>query len=154
MAEMHTLRDRYSALPRGLRRGLAGLLAALAVLGAARYFRYDLNNVTGIGDWSDLTYYYLNSKYFDELGYTRLYEAMLIADSQRPARLRTIRRYRELRGYDLVPVERAYAQRASIERRFTPARWEAFAADVAQLTARPVDWAYFFKDHGYNPPPT
>ncbi len=161
------LRKRYPDF--SLRRAMAaegplrrlGMSYYLAVcltagLGLMNYFGFDLKNVTTERNYDDVTYYYLNSKYFDELGYTNLYAAMLIADSERDHRFKGIRTFRDLTDYEMLPAGRAFEMKDAIKGRFTAARWNRFCDDLAFIAARwrGGDWHYLFSDHGYNPPPT
>lgn len=134
------------------------LLAAMcggSVYAVGNYYRFEAARVAQVRDYYDATYYYLNSKYFAELGYFELYPAMLVADDEGERRLRRVGEYRDLHTYELVPRARATAQATQVRARFSPARWAAFRADVAFLTPRMSGdlWSYFFSDHGYNPPP-
>jgi hypothetical protein len=134
------------------------LLLALAggtVYGTANYYRFDSARVGQVHDHYDITYYYLNSKYFSELGYFELYPAMLLADADGAGHFEGVFEYRDLHSYQLVPRSRATAEAKRIRARFSTARWDAFRADVRTLGARmpTAMWRYFFGDHGYNPPP-
>lgn len=134
---------------------LTGLVSG-SVFGAANYYRFEAAQLTEVRDHYDVTYYYLNSKYFAELGYFELYPAMLVADAEAERRLLTVTEYRDLHTYDVVPRARATEGADRVRARFSPARWTAFRADVAALSPRMSleQWRYFFADHGYNPPPT
>jgi hypothetical protein len=141
---------------RGRRAWLAGWLA-LCVVGSFNYYQFDRRVLTTVGDYADATYYYLNSKYFAELGYTRLYHAMLVADQEGPRRLRKVPVYRDLAGYErLIPRREAFVTADALKARFTPERWRGFSGDLAFITQQDAagGWDYFFIDHGYNPPPT
>jgi hypothetical protein len=151
-----------------LARGLAGRIAihvwlaalvALCAFGAFNYYNFDREEAAGIGDGSDIAYYYLNTKYLQELGYFRLYAAMITADKELEDRHASrLRRYRDLRDYRMRPIGAALEHGAEIrEQRFTPERWEEFRHDADHFMAMPQFRAqrdYFFADHGYNPPPT
>ncbi len=155
-------------LLRPLARGLAGRVAihvwttalvALCVFGAFNYYNFDREEAAGIGDGTDIAYYYLNTKYLQELGYFRLYAAMITADKEYEDRHASrLKRYRDLRDYRLKPIHVALEHGAEIrEQRFTPERWEQFEHDVDWFLAFPHFRSlrnYFFADHGYNPPPT
>jgi hypothetical protein len=126
------------------------------LFGVFNYYQFRNRNILDIHEYSDLTYYYLNSKYFDELGYTELYRAMLVADDQSVARFQEIERYRDLTDYErLLPRETAIQASGEVISRFSPERWLAFRADLEFISrTRPAGgWPYFFIDHGYNPPP-
>ncbi len=142
----------------GLGRVLIGVWLSTACFGAFNYYQFDHRVLTTPGDYADATFYYINSKYFDELGYHRLYEAMLVADREGPGRFGTVRRYRDLVGYyDIFPANKAYERADEVRGWFSDARWAAFKHDVDWITSQAPEkkrWDYFFIDHGYNPPPT
>jgi hypothetical protein len=133
----------------------AGWIAA-AGYGVFNYYQFDRQVVATVDDYADATYYYLNSKYFDELGYTELYRAMLVADDEGPRRFASVPRYRDLVGYEVeLPRATAIAASAEVKAHFQPARWEEFKRDLEFITGQQASggWRYFFIDHGYNPPP-
>jgi hypothetical protein len=151
-----------------LARGIAGRIAvhlwlaalvSLCVFGAFNYYNFDREEAAGIGDGTDIAYYYLNTKYLQELGYFRLYAAMITADKEgRDRHASRLRRYRDLRDYEMRPIRAALEHGDEIrEQRFTPERWKAFRRDADFFMAMPQfrpQRDYFFADHGYNPPPT
>jgi len=139
-----------------LRQARIYLLALACVAGALNYYRYDSAAFTEVGDYYDITYYYLNSKYFDELGYYELYRAILLADEDNQGRLRGIRSVRDLHDYKTKSRATLMADTAELRARFTEARWAAFKhdADYVVRMKGASTLGYFFKDHGYNPPPT
>jgi hypothetical protein len=155
-----TLFDPAKAASRGkatVGRVLVGLWLAAAVYGAFNYYQFDGRVLGTPGDYNDATYYYLNSKYFQELGYSRLYHAMLVADAEGRHRFNDVSVYRDLGAYDRMLSRReAIARADEVKGRFTTARWNEFRHDVDWLTSRNPDqsWSYFFIDHGYNPPPS
>lgn len=131
-------------------------LLVLLIFSCFNYYQFDKNMVLKVGDHSDVTYYYLNSKYIHELGYYNLYPAMLIADQEENQRLTSIPYYRDLRSYSIVTRAHAFNESKSIKSNFTPIKWEQFSHDVSFFVDRNATggWRYFFIDHGYNPPPT
>ncbi len=138
---------------------LHGAMVVACVGGVFNYYQFDREVFEGIGDHTDITYYYLNSKYLDELGYFGLYAAMLQADKEESGRHTDhIRQYRDLRDYEVRPVKEGIAHGAKIrDERFTPERWELFKTDAKYFLDRLDRNALrsnFFVDHGYNPPPT
>lgn len=99
-------------------------------------------------------HYYMGAKYFEELGYTDLYDATLQADSEGENYWRDIRRVRNLRTYE--KEERAlrgspYDPAAA----FDPERWQEFQRDVEALSRQrsPKAWRGIFVDRGYNASP-
>ena len=135
------------------------ILVVAIVFGIFNYFNFDKKQAEGIGDGTDMAYYYLNTKYLHELGYFRFYAAALTADKELNNRWASkLKRYRDLRDYETKSTRVAFEHGREIkEKYFTPERWEQFKHDVDYFLAYP-DMArlydYFFVDHGYNPPPT
>lgn len=143
------------------RLALRGLMTVGVVVGAFNYYQFDPAVFTGLGDSTDITYYYVNSKYLKELGYFKLYPAMILADKETSDHHSSqIRQYRDLRDYEVKPVKFAYEHGEEIKREsFTPERWEAFKHDIdwflhpSRKSTRSMQ-SNFYVDHGYNPPPT
>ena len=137
---------------------LITLLACTCLFGAFNYYKFRKDLFVTVGDYMDVTYYYTNSKYFDELGHFELYAALLIADREDQGRLKNIRRVRDLNTYEIVPVEKVLTPEriAEVKGRFTPERWEEFKGDVRFLTRQNTNygWSYLMEDRGYNPPAT
>jgi len=144
----------------GPRRVAARLLLAAWVgaagFGVFNYYQFDSKVSGTVDDYADATYYYLNSKYFEELGYTKLYRAMLIADNEGPKRFAHVRRFRDLVDYEKeLPLRAAFVDTEDVKSSFSPERWQAFKGDLEFITQQQArgGWRYFFIDHGYNPPP-
>jgi hypothetical protein len=131
------------------------LLTMASTWGVFNYYQFDKVVFTTTGDTADATFYYLNGKFFDELGYFRLYEAMLVADDEGERRFAKIARYRDLVAYkDILPRSTAISRADDVKGHFSDAQWDAFKHDVAHLArVSKQNWSYFFIDHGYNPPP-
>lgn len=138
------------------------LIAMLAILfGSLNYYQFNRDWAEGFDDYTDITYYYINSKYFDELGYDKLYEAMLLADAEGPRRVvGEIRKIRSLVTYDEVRASTALKESVAKEG-FSPERWTQFKHDTDWFLKNRIQRhgtrglkRNFFVDHGYNPPPT
>ncbi len=103
-------------------------------------------------------HYYLGSKYFAEINYTRLYECTLVAevDLGRGASVAN-RELRDLTKNLITPVSKSDVIRNPdhCKKHFTKERWEAWKKDVDwfQRSAAGEYWENMQKDHGYNPPP-
>lgn len=108
--------------------------------------------------WHEVYHYYLGGKYFPELGYNGLYEAVLLADTEsdnpqyRQPELRSLRKPTEP-----ISVEEGLRRAREEHRpRFSDARWLEFTADIAALKNLGdrgwIDTALY--DAGYNPPPS
>jgi hypothetical protein len=102
-------------------------------------------------------HYFIGAKYFPELGYTRLYQCTAIAEAERFGRAAVTRRtIRDLTTDTLVPAATALDDPDVCRAHFAPARWQAFADDVAWFRRDCPSTAYWERmqtDHGFNPPP-
>ncbi len=133
-------------------------LAALAALATASLLVY-LNFFSFHGErtwvhYHDVAHYYLGAKYFQELGYRRLYAAMLRAEFEiYGPRLRALEA-RDLETGELVPVRVLLAKGEAARAAFDGERWAAFKEDVAFL--REALGPYYpavLGDHGFNATP-
>ena len=132
------------------------LLFGLTVLAFFAWWNFLTFRHGTYGHPTDTYHYYLGSKYFRELGYTRLYKCTVIADAQ--AGLARAVAQRSIRNLHTYQRERAAPLLATPERctrHFSPERWRAFQADVAWFREHMLDahWRGAQADHGYNPPP-
>ncbi|HEY3234412.1 MAG TPA: hypothetical protein VGJ84_06830 [Polyangiaceae bacterium] len=106
----------------------------------------------------ELFHYYLGSKYFAEIGYTRLYECASIAEVElgRGQSVRD-REIRDLRVNLIKPMADTYvlSRPEECKSHFTPQRWEQWKKDVDWIHKSAAGEYYenMVKDHGYNPPP-
>lgn len=136
-----------------------GALTVAIVFGIFNYYNFNKKEAVSIGDGADMMYYYLNTKYLDELGYFSLYAAQLTADREFNNRYASkVKKYRDLRDYEIKSTRVAFEHGKEIkEKQFSKERWEAFKHDVDYFMALPEMghlYDYIFSDHGYNPPPT
>lgn len=137
-----------------------GLLLALTIIACFNYARYDLSRFRS-PDPYDLLHYYLNAKYFSELGYFDLYPAMIVADQENGAYDRNLNRFRfqdPERGYVRQPLIVGLNRGREIrEQQFTPERWEAFEDDFLfiqrQLRFSRQSWRNLMDDRGFNGTP-
>jgi hypothetical protein len=107
----------------------------------------------------ELYHYYLGSKYFEEIGYSRLYTCTAIAEVElgRGANIKK-RRIRDLSAENLiVPTTETYifSDPGQCKNHFTEQRWTDFKKDIEwfERSARGSYWERMQEDHGYNPPP-
>lgn len=136
---------------------------ALAAVGALTYFDFFNPNVRYVQYYHrhELFHYYVGSKYFQELGYGRLYECTAVAQTElSPALEKKMREgsIRDLRGENLIKplVETdVFKDPTQCTKHFSPERWTAFKNDISwfERNARGDYWDNMIKDHGYNPPP-
>jgi hypothetical protein len=104
----------------------------------------------------DQFHYFLGAKYFQELGYTRLYHCAAIAEMDNGrGELIAQQRIRDLMTNRLVPGDALLADPHSCRSAFSARRWEAFRSDVAYFrTHTSAHGAQnYLKDHGYNASP-
>ena len=141
----------------GLRRGWDVGLALLGLLGVLCWSNLGQWNFPGFGHPSETFHYYVGAKYFPELGYTRLYRCVAVADARVPGGVaRTAgRRLRNLETNLVEPAAGAIADPQACMRHFDPERWRAFQADLNWFRDRPNPrrWRVMQQDHGYNATP-
>ena len=134
----------------------------MSVLAFGVYFDFFNPNVR-YGEYyhrHEFFHYYLGSKYFEELGYKRIYECAAAAEMDLGRGAQVMRReLRDLRVNLIKPVSapdvQAHIQECKEIFAKNPARWEAFKKDVDWFysSSRGSYWDNMQKDHGYNPPP-
>ena len=108
--------------------------------------------------YGEMFHYYLGPKYFEELGYDELYNAVIVADSEQGNALAILPFYSDLKTYQNTQREAALRDADKIRRLFSRQRWDEFKADVAffkKATNLPhsLDFLSFLMDHGYNGSP-
>lgn len=152
----------YGAAPPATRRRItdaretvgALVLAALtvvAVLAAVAYFYGSRAGGSWLQRW-DLYHTAISAKYFDELGYTKLYECTWVLDRAGPRRLPDVDRIRDLstlRYVDPEDLERA----SDCEERFSDERRAEFLHDIAVFDDLGARWPGMLQDKGYNGTP-
>jgi hypothetical protein len=136
-----------------LRRTRDALLGALGVAGALAWWHFATVPFARFVHEHDGFHYFIGAKYFDELGYTRIYACSLQADLE--AGVSPGWRARNLETNVLEPIISTSDAVHPCKGRFTPARWSAFTADVAWFRGRlPLaDWQQIRTDHGFNGSP-
>lgn len=151
-------RDAAAPLAR-IERASTFALGMLALVGVGNYFGFDSTNLTRNDrfDGYDLVNYYLNSKYFDECGYTGLYEAIVIADLERKDNFRTwgFQAIRDLDTSERISIESVRMRADEIKARFSKRRWKEFKHDFRflQRTIPRRLQIELLNDHGYNGTP-
>lgn len=139
------------ALDRRLVTGAGVALAIVALVNYWSYFNFHGNRTyTHV---HELAHYYLGSKYFAELGYTDLYEAVLLACEN--ARTEEIEQARDLATNELKAVDEVLAGAAETRDRFTAERWRDFVSDARFFCRGLGEAGYrrFLRDHGFNATP-
>lgn len=133
------------------------LLAALGFAGFFGWWNFLYLHFPDALHTNNFYVYYVNGKYFPELGYDRLYECTAVADLHAGLRARVLRRQiTDLHTYALVGTREIVAHPERCTAHFSPERWAAFEHDLAWFRSRvdPDDWEEMQRDHGYNPPPS
>jgi hypothetical protein len=135
------------------------VLIALASVAVGNYYGFSSRAFTDSKsfDGYDLMHYYLNAKYFDELGYVGLYDAVVVADHQSRRRYERwkFKDVRDLETSVRKPLSSVYARADDIEAQFSERRWRQFKRDFVFLQrtiSRRLQKAMLI-DHGYNGPP-
>jgi hypothetical protein len=107
----------------------------------------------------EMFHYYLGTKYFRELGYYKLYTAVIAADAEQDNALATLPFYTDLTTYQNVRRETALRDADSVKGLFSTERWDAFKEDVSffkkdiAMPANVPSVFFFVMDHGYNASP-
>jgi len=145
-------RGRPEAL-RGLRDAALAALGLASLLASWNFLNF---HYTGVVHAHELFNYAIGSRYFDELGYERLYECVAVADAEAGLLSRVEeRRMTDLATYELRGTRAVLADPGRCKGRFSPQRWAEFARDVGAFRALfpPERWEELQQDHGFNATP-
>lgn len=142
---------RKAPLARGM---LGAVLVGLAALSLTVYTAYQWRSGTYLNGY-EFYHYYLGAKYAPVLGYTNLYNATILAESElkRPLGNRTIR---NLDTGAIIRAETVLRREAEVKAHFSPVRWEEFVGDVGFFRAKFTGsslWNRMLNDKGYNATP-
>lgn len=135
-----------------------GALLILTLVAGVNYSRLSKKLLVERVDTYDLIHYYLNSKYFDELGYYDLYPAVIKVDMENGGpyfRSEGIFLDQDERGVHLEPISVALTKGEITKQRFTPERWAEFSHDFLHLQRKmkgldEETWNQMVTDHGFN----
>lgn len=143
-------------LPHKFARAALILLTLVATLNYARWGpKLALERV----DTYDLLHYYVNAKYFDELGYYDLYPALILADHEENGPYYDEgNKYmaQDAAGHAMRPIAHGVARGQVVKaEKFTPETWEAFKHDALYLQRHVKGlsdqlWRQLLQDHGFN----
>jgi hypothetical protein len=159
---------RKDRLAQRSRWALKGLLALMCATAFANYSRYETDYVWKERvDAYDLVHYYLNAKYFDELGYFDLYPAVLLAHieaGEEPRRpLPPEVQFQDEEDYYFVKTAdfaADFEEHQRIRGLFDDkAHWLQFKHDFIHLQRDVTGfsretWVQMLNDHGFNGAPT
>lgn len=145
------LRDRVPVIGRR-RLVVLGALGAAAFAAHLEFFAGEHFHI------HEFYHYYINSKYFAELGYTGLYDATVIADHEDDPAAFDLPEVgvRSLVTYEVGPRRAVLERAAEIRSAFSAERWAGFKSDIAWF--RRTDGILWrmgdsLRDHGYNGSP-
>jgi hypothetical protein len=142
--------------PHAHRRLRDGLLLVLGILGGLAWWNFLQFHFPRYIHPADSFHYYMGSKYFRELGYTRLYACTAIADLDLGRDFAAAgARIRNLETNLLEPAGPILERPSLCTRHFSKARWQDFRRDAAAFRSRlpPSLWRKLRTDHGYNGTP-
>jgi len=131
-------------------------LIVLAGFSAATYYNFGkFHGRAFIHHW-EFFHYYLNSKYFPELGYDGLYSASLKAQTETDPIYPRQATARDLRNNKKVFVGALRGHQDEVRERFSQSRWEQFSKDNSFFLRwnRPRYLELVRSDHGFNATPT
>lgn len=135
---------------------LIAALSFVALLAVENYRATDYYRFNSYLNAYEFYHYYIGSKYGHEVGYTDMYAASLIADSETGMKWKektgTIR---DLATGRHVNHKQFLAKADEYKAKFTPERWEEFKRDIVWFKGRLVQyrWDGILRDKGYNGTP-
>lgn len=131
-------------------------LIVLAVVGFGSFYNYGRFHAGRFTHIWDSYHYFIGGKYFEELGYTRLYECTAVAEAEdEPGPRVHNRKLRNLESNDLESTAETLAHPERCKERFTPERWQQFRQDTAYFRHE-MPYSYWIdiqNDHGFNGTP-
>lgn len=136
-----------------------GLLLALTLVSGLNYARWGPRLAFERVDTYDLLHYYINAKYFDELGYYDLYPALVLADHDANGPYYdegTKYLAQDASGHAMRSIDHAVARGTVVKRdKFTQESWESFSKDALyiQRNIKGLNdelWRQLLQDHGFN----
>ncbi len=131
-------------------------LAVTAVLAVENYRATDYYRYNSYLNAYEFYHYYIGSKYAPEVGYTDMYAASLIADSETGMKWKhNTQTIRDLSTGRHVNYKQFLAKADEYKAKFTPERWEEFKKDIIWFKAHLVQprWSGILRDKGYNGTP-
>jgi hypothetical protein len=133
-------------------RARVALLAVVAVVAVGPYF-YGNRSGSWLHHW-DLFHTVLSTKYFSELGYTRLYQCSYAFDREEAKRFPTVKTMRDLARDRVVKTADALAGN-DCAARFSPEKRAQISDDLLFFTAiaSRSRWHQLFSDKGFNGTP-
>lgn len=132
------------------------VLVGLAGLSLMNYFHF--MPFSSQPHYPDMFHYYIGSKYFPEIGYTRLYACVVRAEAESDdfsVRAKAHERnVRNLKTNNIVPARLYFFDDTFCKAHFSAPRWNDFKDDVSFFHSRMENkWDAALLDHGFNPSP-
>jgi hypothetical protein len=105
--------------------------------------------------YGEMFHYYCGSKYFKEVGYFELYNAVIAADAEQDNALARLPFYTDLKTYRNASRQTVLLDIDRVKNLFSRERWNAFKDDVSffKNATDAQEFAGFLMDHGYNASP-
>jgi hypothetical protein len=153
---LHLVASRFPGLPPRFWRLWDGGLLVLGVAAVVCWTNIFQFHYPHFGHRTETYHYYMGSKYFPELGYTRLYQCTTVADAEVGGPEWAANRYiRNLETNSLESGQSVLADPEACKRHFSPARWRSFRRDLNELRKQSTEayWLRMQQDHGYNATP-
>jgi hypothetical protein len=131
------------------------VMIALGVFSLLLYFNLGQFNLSGFVRYHEFYHHQINAKYFDELGYTRLYACTTIADAEDGIPGLERRRLRDLETNQIGTSHAILADPQRCKSYFSMERWQEFKRDIRWYRSRMPrhQWEVTQSDHGANASP-
>ncbi len=139
------------------------VLFTLTLLGLLNYARWGTRTPFERVDTYDLFHYYLNARWFDQLGYFDLYPAVIRVDHDNGGpKFPETREYmaQDETGHHWEPISQALSRGTEVKAKFSEEEWKLFSHEVLvlQRELKGFDsdkslWAQMIGDHGFNGAP-
>jgi hypothetical protein len=150
-------RRRQRALPgkaviNGILLAVLFAMSILAVCNYTNFFRFRYNTYVNAYEFY---HYYLGSKYAEEIGYTDLYNASVVADAEAGGRYGAKSQVRNLDTGKHWSTDNVLREKDRYRAKFSEARWEEWKKDIAWFKTKlsASRWNSVLKDKGYNSTP-
>ena len=132
------------------------VLVGLAGLSLMNYFYF--MPFSSQPHYPEMFHYYIGSKYFPEIGYTRLYACVVRAEAESDDSSVKARAYdrniRDLKDNNIVPARFYFLDDTFCKARFSSARWDDFKEDIFFFHSRMEErFDDALLDHGFNASP-
>jgi hypothetical protein len=134
-------------------RMISAALLVAALCSATQYFYGSRNNKTWLHTW-DIYHQVIGTKYFNELGYFRIYECTWEVDEMNSGHFKRVPKMRDIQTLKIPPTKEAVGERDCAQL-FTPERLDMFAQDIEDIYALGGHnmWNKLFTDKGFNGTP-